>query len=45
LAKEFFPSVTDIVNAARGVMNMAPVEAPPSTIPADIPDNSFGGPF
>jgi pyruvate dehydrogenase E1 component beta subunit len=48
LARAFFPSVADIVNAARQTMGLAPIEpeAPaPDAPPADVPDNRFAGPF
>jgi acetoin:2,6-dichlorophenolindophenol oxidoreductase subunit beta len=48
LAKGFFPSVADIVNAARQTMGLEPIEPEPSAPgapPADVPDNRFAGPF
>ena len=48
LAKGFFPRVSDIVAAARRVMQLPPVRAepePPGALPADVPDNRFSGPF
>lgn len=48
LARRFFPSVGDIVDAARRVMGLNPLpprERSPGDPPADVPDNQFTGPF
>jgi pyruvate dehydrogenase E1 component beta subunit len=48
LARAFFPSVADIVNAVRQAMDLPPIDPPapaPNTPPPDVPDNRFAGPF
>jgi len=48
LAKGFFPSVHDVINASRATMGLAPIAPDPPTagsLPHDVPDNRFTGPF
>jgi pyruvate dehydrogenase E1 component beta subunit len=47
LANAFFPRAANVINAVRKVMNLP--ELPPApegnTVPLDVPDNQFTGPF
>jgi pyruvate dehydrogenase E1 component beta subunit len=45
LARYFFPSVHDLVNAARHVMGLPELDPAACETPADVPDNDFTGPF
>jgi acetoin:2,6-dichlorophenolindophenol oxidoreductase subunit beta len=46
LARHFFPSVKDLLNEARGLMGLAAIkEDLACSVPDDVPDDSFKGPF
>jgi len=46
LASHFFPSVREIVNEARQLMGLAPMAFRTETsVPDDVPDDAFKGPF
>lgn len=45
LANVFFPGPNQIVDAARSVLGLPPIEHPAPAGPLDVPDRSFRGPF
>jgi pyruvate/2-oxoglutarate/acetoin dehydrogenase E1 component len=46
LAKNFFPSVYDVVNETRAIFGLAPERrSADDTVWGDVPDDAFKGPF
>jgi len=45
LATRYYPRFTDLVAAAAAMVGVAVPDPPPSSVPLDIPDPAFTGPF